>query len=198
MTPLPPTGEDGAHGTSPPRSIDPNSIPSTPSRAAPARAASSARSARRFATVSGPNPIPLSGFFLKRRKESSPPSFSPPTSAARRALRRGDPEQGQGEEAREAPADPDRDHGGGGEGEAGEEGGQEGSQGASPIPTFAPLFRVSIGTTDPSPPRIFPSGSRLAKLTHFFRRVSSFRRRPRRRLASNARSSRRTAAPPRS
>ena len=198
MTPLPPTGEDGAHGTSPPRSIDPNSIPSTSSRAAPGRAASSARSARRFATVSGPNPIQLSGFFLKRRKESSPPSFSPPTSAARRALRRGDPEQGQGEEAREAPADPDRDHGGGGEGEAGEEGGQEGSQGASPIPTFAPLFRVSIGTTDPSPPRIFPSGSRLGKLTHFFRRVSSFRRRPRRRLASNARSSRRTAAPPRS
>jgi len=38
-----------------------------------------------------------------------------------------------------------------------------------------PFFRVSIGTTDPSPPRIFPSGSRLAKLTHFFRRVSSFR-----------------------
>ena len=78
MTPLPPTGEDGAHGTSPPRSIDPNSIPSTPSRAAPARAASSARSARRFATVSRPNPIQLSGFFLKRRKESSPRSFSPP------------------------------------------------------------------------------------------------------------------------
>ena len=77
VTPLPPTGEDGAHGTSPPRSIDPNSISSTPSRAAPARAASSARSARRFATVSGPNPIQLSGFFLKRRKESSPPSFSP-------------------------------------------------------------------------------------------------------------------------
>ena len=124
-----------------------------------------------------------------------------PTSAARRALRRGDPEQGQGEEAREAPADPDRDHGGGGEGEAGEEGGQEGSQGASPIPTFAPLFpsqhrndgslaasdfslRFTTRQTDPLVP------SRLV--------VSSFRRRPRRRLASNARSSRRTAAPPRS
>jgi hypothetical protein len=38
-----------------------------------------------------------------------------------------------------------------------------------------PFFRVSIGTTDPSPPRIFPSGSRLAKLTHLFRRVSWFR-----------------------
>lgn len=170
-----------------------------PRREPPPGAPRRARGAR---DASRPYPAPTrsssAGFSSNVEKKSSPPSFSPPTSAARRALRRGDPEQGQGEEAREAPADPDRDHGGGGEGEAGEEGGQEGSQGASPIPTFAPLFRVSIGTTDPSPPRIFPSGSRLAKLTHFFRRVSSFRRRPRRRLASNARSSRRTAAPPRS
>lgn len=130
-----------------------------PRREPPPGAPRRARGAR---DASRPYPAPTrsssAGFSSNVEKKSSPPSFSPPTSAARRALRRGDPEQGQGEEAREAPADPDRDHGGGGEGEAGEEGGQEGSQGASPIPTFAPLFRVSIGTTDPSPPRIFPSG----------------------------------------
>ena len=173
-----------------------------PRREPPPRAPRRARGARDASRpYPGPTRSSSAGFSSNVEKKAHLPLFPQPTSAARRALRRGDPEQGQGEEAREAPADPDRDHGGGGEGEAGEEGGQEGSQGASPIPTFAPLFpsqhrndgslaasdfslRVTTRQTDPLVPSRFV--------------VSSFRRRPRRRLASNARSSRRTAAPPRS
>lgn len=45
-------------------------------------------------------------------------------------VRRGSPEQGQGEEAREAPLDADRDHGRGGAGETREEGGEESGEGA--------------------------------------------------------------------
>lgn len=175
MTPLPPTGEDGAHGTSPPRSIDPNSIPSTPSRAAPARAASSARSARRFATVSRPNPIQLSGFFLKRRKESSPRSFSPPPQHDVH-FGEGILNKGKAKKREKRPltqieimAAVERE-------KQEKKAARKAAKVRHRSRRLPPFFLVSIGTTDPSPPRIFPCGSRLAKLTHLFRRVSSFRR----------------------
>ena len=197
--PPPPAGETGEPGTSAAleiarnRDLNDASVPSLYRARARALARLVRARSRRLVTLlfslSQPSSLTVDRF-----------RFSLPLTELG-GVRRGSPEQGQGEEAREAPADPDRDHGGGGEGEAGEEGGQEGSQGASPIPTFAPLFpsqhrndgslaasdfslRFTTRQTDPLVP------SRLV--------VSSFRRRPRRRLASNARSSRRTAAPPRS
>jgi len=79
-----------------------------------------------------------------------------------RGVRRGSPEQGQGEEAREAPLDADRDHGRGGAGETGEESGEESGEGAC-IPTYRnPTLAESArnaGSVARDFPRFLPLGS---------------------------------------
>jgi len=83
------------------------------------------------------------------------PLFLPFSPAARRRVRPRYPQQGKGAEAREEAADPDRDLGGPGEGETGEEGGAQGGQGEQP---------------DVSRTRPFPRSSRpaLKRLLFFF------------------------------
>lgn len=105
-----------------------------------------------------------------------------------RGVRRGSPEQGQGEEAREAPLDADRDHGRGGAGETGEESGEESGEGAC-IPTHSETRRLPSQHETPEASRaisrdFYPSA--LGSFSRLARSRASLRGRKREPLFSRA------------
>ena len=132
--PPPPAGETGEPGTSAAleiarnRDLNAASVPSLYRARARALARLVRARSRRLVTLlfslSQPSSLTVDRF-----------RFSLPLTELG-GVRRGSPEQGQGEEAREAPLDADRDHGRGGAGETREEGGEESGEGACiPHPT---------------------------------------------------------------